>query len=663
MKKLDMNIIFAEDEKNVRESLHRMLGTIFTDVHSFENGLEAYEYFQKNGADIIVTDINMPKMNGFDFIEKSKLINPDIPSVVVTAFSDVDNLKTALDLQVDKLLSKPVDIDKLFEALSKIKNILDTKKDLEKERLKLEKFKSAVENSDMIIVVDENFTIRRCNELAKYKLGIKENQDFGILNKYLKKAILEDSYELNNFHTVIEDDKNKLYLSLSSFPSDFKVLKNKLDELYEITFLIRDISDTIRQKEMLIEALYHDELTHLPNRGSLLKDLSSSKIEDYFMMVIDINSFSNINSFYGIDAGDKILKEVALTIKEYLKKSKLDKSLYKLEADKFAVVVKDEDCPKLDDKMFQFSNKLIDIIESKYFHINETDTIKIFVTVGRACSKRNNIITETLLALENAKINNIKNVCFLDYEKEIMKFQDNLRMQTILKKAIDDDNIIPFFQPIVDKEKNIVKYEALARLKDDDKIYTPAQFLDVAKKGAAYSHITINMIKKVFEIFSQNELKVSINLSLLDITNSAMLEFISRMFEKYENMRYRVTFELLESESFNDIQKTIEVCNYLKTLGAKIAIDDFGSGYSNFSYFADLNIDIIKIDGSLAQKARMKNGEVVLRNIISMAKELGCSIIIEYVENEELFEHLKGMNIDMFQGYCFSAPKPWDTNI
>ncbi len=649
---LDIKVILAEDEKNARDSLHRILSKLFTHIHSFENGFEAYEYFEKFGADILITDICMPKMNGFELIEAAKKLNHNLNVIVITAFNDNYNLTTALELQVDKLLSKPISIDKLFDAIETIKEILTIKQELEYEKVKLEKFKNAIEKVDLIIALDNNFNIKYLNSMAQEKLHItKDTNILEVFDETLIDKMKDNANKMESFHTIVHLNDKDLILSLSSFASDF-IIQNGENKINEISILCRDITDTIKQKEEIIKALYTDSLTKLPNRVSLLNKLENNH-ENYSLIIVDIKSFSEINSFYGLKTGEIIIQEVSKNMRKFLNTISFNTELFKLEADKFAILIK----TVID--INQFSQTLQNRIEEHEYTINKDNKIHILVTLGANNEKVIDLLPEAVLALEYAKTNNLRNVSYIDYKGEILKYKNNLKMQTILKKALVSDKIIPFFQPIVDSDQTIVKYEALVRIVDKDIIYFPCDFLDVAKKSTMYNHITKTMIQKVFEIFHTNDYQVSINLSLLDIINPEILAFIKLMFETYCSMKYRVTFELLESESFNDIEKTNQVCNYLKSLGAEIAIDDFGSGYSNFSYFADMNIDIIKIDASLTKKATTKNGKIIIENIINMAKQLNCKVIIEYVESEELFEHLKKLNIDMFQGYYFDKPKKW----
>jgi EAL domain-containing protein (putative c-di-GMP-specific phosphodiesterase class I) len=165
------------------------------------------------------------------------------------------------------------------------------------------------------------------------------------------------------------------------------------------------------------------------------------------------------------------------------------------------------------------------------------------------------------------------------------------------------------------------------------------------------------MIEKTFKIFNNNHLEFSINLTIDDILNNDIKEFIFYMLKIY-NVGSRLVFEIVESESIENFE---EVCSFIKNVklfGCKIAIDDFGTGYSNFQYLLKLNADYIKIDGSLIKDIyKNRTSEIVCKNIVNFAKDLNIKTIAEFVENESIFNKVKELGIDYSQGYYFSKPQ------
>jgi EAL domain-containing protein (putative c-di-GMP-specific phosphodiesterase class I) len=217
---------------------------------------------------------------------------------------------------------------------------------------------------------------------------------------------------------------------------------------------------------------------------------------------------------------------------------------------------------------------------------------------------------------------------------------------------------MPYYQAIVDsKTSEIKKYECLARLMDKNgKMLSPAIFIPVAKKIKVYKVITKTIIDKSFETFENSEFEFGINLSIDDIMSSEIFNFI---IEKLKNSKAskRVIFELLESDAVEDFKKVDRFISEIKRYGAKIAIDDFGSGYSNFGYLTRMNADFIKIDGSLVQNIDVdKNALLVVETIVDFAKKLGIKTIAEYVHSSVIMDIVKDLGVDYAQGFYIDEP-------
>lgn len=177
------------------------------------------------------------------------------------------------------------------------------------------------------------------------------------------------------------------------------------------------------------------------------------------------------------------------------------------------------------------------------------------------------------------------------------------------------------------------------------------------KKSKQYLKLTKQVIKKSFDYFKDKEYEFSINLTLEDIKSKAISTYILEMLKEYE-IASKVVFEIVESEGIEDFSEVNIFLDKVKKMGCKIAIDDFGSGYSNFEYLIKLNADYIKIDGSLIKDILTnKNTEEIVITLIHFAKRQGFKTIAEFVSSREIFEKVKELGIDYAQGYYVSAPK------
>jgi EAL domain-containing protein (putative c-di-GMP-specific phosphodiesterase class I) len=232
-------------------------------------------------------------------------------------------------------------------------------------------------------------------------------------------------------------------------------------------------------------------------------------------------------------------------------------------------------------------------------------------------------------------------------------------MTFLIRKALEEDKIVCFYQPIVDNQtQKIVKYETLVRLSDNGKIIPPNEFLPIVKTTKLYSQITKTVLKKACEKFKNIDKKFSVNISIDDIEDDETVEYIIDTI-KNNNLGNKIIFEILETEGIENYSKVEKFIDNIKKLNAEFAIDDFGSGYSNFKHILSLKVDYIKIDGSLIKDVvKDKKSKIIIETIVNFAKKMGAKTIAEYVSSKEIFEEVKKLGIDCSQGYYFGKPSP-----
>ena len=235
---------------------------------------------------------------------------------------------------------------------------------------------------------------------------------------------------------------------------------------------------------------------------------------------------------------------------------------------------------------------------------------------------------------------------------------NNIAWYKRIKEAVEESRIVPYFQPIVDNAtRKITKYEALVRLIDHDgKVISPYLFLDIAKKTKIYPELTKMMIDKVIKEFKGRSLPVSLNLSTQDLTNPDLADYLESTILT-EGMGKLIIFEILESEGFENYDAVCGFIDRFKSIGCRFAIDDFGAGYSNFDHLLRLNVDTLKIDGTLIKNLpHDRNAQIFVKHIAEFAHEMGISTVAEFVASEEIFERVKAIGIDASQGYYFYEP-------
>lgn len=233
----------------------------------------------------------------------------------------------------------------------------------------------------------------------------------------------------------------------------------------------------------------------------------------------------------------------------------------------------------------------------------------------------------------------------------------------ILTRALEGNGIIPYFQGIYDNNtRKLTKYEALMRIVDTDgTIYCPADFMEIAKKYHLYTHLSRMMMNKVFAHFKNRKETVSLNFSAYDINSSEMLDLI---YEKLESLEDASNFilEVVEDVAFKDFTELKNFVDKVRGYGVKIAIDDFGVGYSSLLEIASIKPDFIKVDGTIVRS--LPDSEVsrkLMDVIVYMGRLLDAEIVAEFVENKEIQDSVKEHRIRYSQGYYFSRPTPMKT--
>ncbi len=433
---------------------------------------------------------------------------------------------------------------------------------------------------------------------------------------------------------------------------------DELGEIYEYVAVRHDITELENKKEEL-KKQRTDLLTGLANRNQMLEDLVT--IKNPVMMLININSFGELNDFYGSQVGDRVLIELSMVLNKIAKSSRVD--LYKLHADEFAIL---NDLGSFShDDYVNFVSKIIKYVEANKIKYEENQ-ISLSVTAGisfgdelDAKKELTSLIQTSSSALKSAKKANKK---YLVYDESMQKKNDyanNMLWIETIKDAIANDRIVIYFQPIIDnKTAKANKYESLVRLiKEDGSVVSPFFFLDIAKKANLYSQITKIVIQKSFDTFRDLPYEFSINLSPEDIEDYETTKFVKKSLQNF-NEPSRVIFEIVESEEIADYSKVSDFIKEIKSFGAKVAIDDFGSGYSNFEHILALDADYLKIDGSLVKNIdKDEDAKIITKAIISFCKKLNRKTIVEFVHNEDVYNIAKEMGADYSQGFYLGEPK------
>jgi EAL domain-containing protein (putative c-di-GMP-specific phosphodiesterase class I) len=242
---------------------------------------------------------------------------------------------------------------------------------------------------------------------------------------------------------------------------------------------------------------------------------------------------------------------------------------------------------------------------------------------------------------------------------DIRNYAEKFNFGQRLRIAFADKRIYPYFQPIMDMRKNkITRYEVLIRLEDEEgSILLPDEFLPTLKKMYIFPEITKYIIQKSFDFFADSPYDFAINITYADIIDESIRTFIATIIKENPQTAKRCIFELLENEALKNIEEVNSFFSFFHQYGLKIALDDFGTGYANYETFLQLDIDLIKIDGSLIKNILHDHkSRIVVEAIVAIARTTNAKVVAEWVSDKEIYDMVKKMDIDYAQGYYIGYP-------
>jgi diguanylate cyclase (GGDEF)-like protein len=429
-----------------------------------------------------------------------------------------------------------------------------------------------------------------------------------------------------------------------------KLIDIKIELKQEVETRTKELEKSNTELKYL---LYHDSLTSLQNRNALIKTIKTKK-EATEVILIDINAFSRINDIHGEKVGDDVLMNVSSALETLAGDNWI---VHRISADQFVLLsVKSHSLKFCEQKSALIYDHLDNLsIIATQDKISLDVTISVTIAISKD-DEQLHLLDHADMALKYAKRTNHKIIVYSDNLNIEKQYEKDLKAIEMVKKALEEDRLVPFFQPII-KDEDRESFECLVRIIDGDKIISPFFFVDSIKQTKYYIQLTKRMIDKSFEIFKDKNATFSINLSFEDISNSELREYIKSKIIAYE-IYDKLILEILESESIDNFDIVRAFLLEVKELGVKIAIDDFGSGYSNFSYIAELQPDFVKVDGSIIKNiVHDEDAYIIAKTIADFSAKMGMKSIAEFIHSDEVYKKAKEIGFFGFQGYELGEPR------
>ncbi len=643
--KNNITLLYVEDDPMSRELTHTILKQFFQVVILAVDGQDALEKFNKYNIDFIITDINIPKINGIKLINNIREKNKEVPVIIISSYTNAKYLQEAILLNVEGYLSKPLDRESLSSLVQKIiKKIEKKKRDTKRLRL-LEQYQFIVDRSSIISKTNPKGIITYVND------------EFCKISGYTEKELIGQNHNIVRAKDIPSEVFKELWHTIKDKKETWKgTIRNrsKNGEHYYVNATVRPILNKHGEIEEYIAL--RSLITNIIHPKQQLFDLLNV-IEKPLVVLIQIEEFNYINNILDKEVSEQLQNDFAKELfTRQIGKFKFSK-IYLLGKGKFVFVQDMEKCIK-------DISEITEQIQAFQKRINDSkikvESIDYNLSVAMSLSYGKNAFESAEVGLKKIRKSKrnfiIESNSFLIQKENSIKEIETLKM---LQKAIDSYNIISYFQPIVNnKTEEIEKYESLVRLIDaKGNTLSPYFFLETSKKSRYYAQITSIVLENSFKALKDTDMNISINLSVLDIERHETREIFFELLSQYKEDTHRVILELIEDEKVTKFETIKTFITKIKSYKVQVAIDDFGTGYSNFQRILEYQPDFIKIDGSLIKNIEESQLSLdIVSSIVAFAKKQQIKTIAEFVENETIYKHICELGIDYSQGYYFGKP-------
>lgn len=572
------------------------------------------------------------------------------------------------EIKINKDLSRRIKVDKSYEEIYALsKNINDMCDALEESnRLfreneeKSSKLLEGLENGYLYFsevrnvngeivdgrILDYNESICRLLNISKHRLNVESfMQIFSekIKDKEVPKKILRDlSIKLSKVEL-----ENNLFVSISVYQI----------ENGHFAMLLTDITENINAEEEMRFLANYDVLTGLQNRYSLYKllDEIKDKGHPFDIYYIDLDNFKSLNDSLGHSSGDEVLCQAA----DSLRTLGEGVNVARLGGDEF-LVIKEVEKSEIETKAF--GDIILKSLTQTFVYKNFSYELKASIGTSSFPSDSGDI--ENLVRYADIAMYKSKELGGNNVVKFDSNMLDDIVIEGLLKKAIIEKEITPFYQPIYSLETNeIVGAEALARWNNKELLLSTDKFIPIAKKSGDIYEIDNYILKeacyfckRMIESGREN-FKVSVNASYRFLKQHNFIEKLKAVLEETKLNANALKLEITEDEVIDDEERILKILKEIKDLGVLLALDDFGVGYSSFNYIKILPLDTIKIDRSLLLQVEGDSKSLaIITTVINLAHILNLDVIVEGVEVKEQIDLLMDLGCNKIQGYYISKP-------
>jgi diguanylate cyclase (GGDEF)-like protein len=451
-------------------------------------------------------------------------------------------------------------------------------------------------------------------------------------------------------HLFPVSELEKIRTSLNKYQADLEKAQGDLDE---------------KNKELWVLA-HHDALTGVLNRRAFelqWKDsvnLLEQRRIGIGLILFDINHFKAINDTYGHHVGDEVLCDISACIQETLRRSE---KLYRIGGDEFATVV----IGSTTDDELNLGQRCIDAVQACDFtRLGIKETVRISCGVAHCqadeAERLNSLQRQADIAVYQAKRPGVHQpVLFIDEMADGTEALFSSWISEVVYEAVTSGTGIEMhYQPVVDNDTSrTAYYESLLRIRNDDELVPPSHIFPIINMRKMEVELDQTIIRHVMKDLENGLLPrgtgVSLNLSAESIAHKDVIDWLMPLTDFTQS--YYIVIEVTETSLITQIGVAARSLTILRKLGFKVALDDFGSGYSSLRYLTSMPVDIIKFDNSLIQGMHDERLGKLVTEMAEMLVDLGYNLVAEGIETEILLDKVRKAGFDYSQGYLLGRPE------
>jgi diguanylate cyclase (GGDEF)-like protein/PAS domain S-box-containing protein len=437
-----------------------------------------------------------------------------------------------------------------------------------------------------------------------------------------------------------------------------------------VQWIARDVTERKRFERELMHMANQDYLTGLANRRRFEDELRR-RIEHSVrskrggaVLWLDVDSFKDVNDGLGHQAGDRVLVALAETIAGVLR---ADSLLARLGGDEFAVLLPEADQSEAE----ECAQRVLEAIRRSVTTFNRRK-VSVTASMGIVLFPSHATEVEELLARADLAMYYAKeqgrNQCRVHDPGDGWEADQKSRLDWIerIDRALVEDRLLAYVQPVMRlSDGGIDRYELLLRMKSDDgRVLPPSDFLPLAERTGRIREIDRWVVRRAIALIAEKSsalspFRLDVNLSGRAFSDPELLELIRTEIARHGIDPTLFGVEVTETAAVTDMSKAREFINALRDIGCRIALDDFGSGFSSFYYLKNLPIDTLKIDGSFVQQLCMNvEDRHVVRAMVELTQGFGIACTAEWVEDETTLQLLRDYGVTYAQGFHIAKPIP-----